>query len=317
MAKQCSLPSFQTQFKVTVIGAGNVGATAAYAMLMDGTPTELVLLDRNKEKAEGLVLDMEHSLAFFDYTKVVGTDDYAAAKNSHLVVITAGARQQEGETRLDLIAKNRAILRDIVPKIVKVAPKCIIVVVSNPVDVLTYEAYKLSGFPWGRVFGTGTLLDTARFRFHLGEKLCLNPKSIEAFVLGEHGDTSFPVWSSANVAGKPLSKWDGFSQKLGNECYDSTRAAAYRIIHDVGYTCYSIGTVIKEIMVHIFQHSRVVLPLSVPLENYYGLSKVALSVPCILDSTGVSEVIKVPLNGKERRQLKKSASTLASYLKKK
>ncbi|MFA4815100.1 MAG: L-lactate dehydrogenase [Candidatus Gracilibacteria bacterium] len=316
MSRQCRVPSFQTQFKVTVIGAGNVGATAAYAMLMDGTPTELVLLDRNKEKAEGLVLDMGHSMAFFNATKVVGTDDYAVAKNSHLVVITAGARQQEGETRLDLIAKNRAIIRDIVPKIVKVSPHAILVIVTNPVDVLTYEAYKLSGFPWGRVFGTGTLLDTARFRFHLGEELCLSPKSIEAFVLGEHGDTSFPVWSSANVAGKPLLKWDGFSQKLGDKCYKSTREAAYHIIHDVGYTCYSIGTVVKEIMVHVFQHSRVVLPLSMPLENYYGISNVALSVPCVLDSGGVSGVIKVPLNAKEQKQLKKSAKTLKSYLKK-
>ena len=128
---------------------------------------------------------------FLDYTRVVGTDDYSAVKNSNLVVITAGARQLEGETRLDLIAKNRAIFKQIIPKIVKVAPNAILLVVSNPVDVLTYEAYKLSGFPWGRVFGSGTLLDTARLRFHISEKLCLSPKSIEAYILGEHGDTSF------------------------------------------------------------------------------------------------------------------------------
>lgn len=315
MSQQCSLPNFQTQFKVTVIGAGNVGATAAYAMLIDGTPTEVVLLDRNKEKAESLVLDMEHSMAFFNATHVIGTDDYVLTKNSHLVIITAGARQQEGETRLDLIAKNRAIMKDIVPKIVKASPHALIMVVSNPVDVLTYEVYKLSGLPWGRVFGTGTLLDTARLRFHLAEELCLSPKSIDAFILGEHGDTSFPVWSSANIAGKPLEKWDGFNKKMADKVYASTREAAYRIIHDVGYTCYSIGTVIKEIMVHVFQHSKVVLPLSVPLENYYGISNVALSVPCILDSNGISTVVKVPLNAKERKQLKKSADTLKGYIK--
>ena len=313
MKTQCALPSFQTQFKVTVIGAGNVGATAAYAMLLDGTPTELVLLDRNKEKAEGIVLDMEHSMAFLDYTKVVGTDDYAAARNSHLVVITAGARQQEGETRLDLIKKNRAIMKDIAGKILKVAPKAIFLVVSNPVDVLTYEFYKVSRLPWGRVFGSGTLLDTARLRFHLSEQLCLNAKSVEAFILGEHGDSSFPVWSSANVVGRPLMKMPGFSKKMANEAYKDTRDAAYRIIHDVGYTCYSIGTVIKEIMVHVFQHSRVVLPLSVPLRGEYGLKDVALSVPCILDSTGVSGVVEVPLSFLEKKQLKKSAAVLKSY----
>ncbi|QQR55355.1 L-lactate dehydrogenase [Candidatus Peregrinibacteria bacterium] len=315
MSKACTLPSFQTQFKVTVIGAGNVGATAAYAMLMDGTPTELVLIDRNREKAEGLVLDMEHSMAFFNATKVVGTDDYAYARNSHLVVITAGARQQEGETRLDLIAKNRAIMKDIVPKIMKVAPRALLLVVSNPVDVLTYEVYKLSGLPWGRVFGSGTLLDTARLRFHLGEALCLSPKSIEAFILGEHGDTSFPVWSSANVAGKALMKMPGFTKSMANAAYKDTREAAYRIIHDVGYTCYSIGTVIREIMVHIFQHSRVVLPLSVPLEkghDYCGVRGIALSVPCILDSTGVTDLVSLPLNALEKKALKKSAAALKS-----
>ncbi len=319
MANQCRIPSFQTQFKVTVIGAGNVGATAAYAMLMDGTPTELVLLDHNKEKAAGLVLDMEHSMAFFDYTRVVGTDDYSAARNSHLVVITAGARQQPGETRLDLIAKNRAILKDIAGKIMKVAPKAIFVLVSNPVDVLTYEFHKMTKLPWGRVFGTGTLLDTARLRFHLSEQLCLNAKSIEAFILGEHGDTSFPVWSSANVAGRALTKMPGFTKSMANTAYKDTQQAAYRIIHDVGFTCYSIGTVIKEIMVHVFQHSRIVLPLSIPLEKWHsfgGVEGVALSVPCVLDSTGVTGIVELPLNRVEKKQLKKSVATLKSYLKK-
>ncbi len=315
MAKQCNLPNFQTEFKVSIIGAGSVGSTAAYAMLLDGRLSELVLLDHDKKKAEGIVLDMEHSMAFLDYTKVTGTDDYARVKNSNLVVITVGARQLEGETRLDLIAKNRAIFKEIIPKIVKAAPNAILLVVSNPVDVLTFEAYKISGLPWGRVFGSGTLLDTARLRFHISERLCLSPKSIEAYILGEHGDTSFPVWSSANVAGKLLSKMDGFGKKDAKECYDETKNAAYRIIHDVGFTCYSIGTVIKEIMNHIFQHSKIVLPLSVPLENYYGISGVALSVPCVLDSTGVTDVIKIPLNALELKQLKKSATTLKGYLK--
>lgn len=310
MAKQCTLPAFKTQFKVSIIGCGNVGATAAYAMLIDSTPTELVLMDRNKEKAKGLVLDLEHSVAFFNATKVVAASDFNACKGSHLVVVTAGARQQEGETRLDLIEKNRALFRDIIPKIAKVAPRAILLIVTNPVDVLTYEAYKLSGFPFGRVFGTGTMLDTARLKFYIGEKLCLNPKSIEAFVLGEHGDSSFPVWSSSNVAGNPLIKMPGFNKKIADQCYKDTKNAAYKIIHDLGFTCYSIATVIKEIMVHIFQNSKVVLPLSVPLKGEYGLKGVALSVPCVLDSSGVASIVEVPLSFAEKRMLKKSADAM-------
>lgn len=313
--KACKIKStFKADFKVSVIGCGNVGATAAYAMLLDGTPSELVLVDRSKDKAHGLLLDFEHSLSFVPYTKIVGTDDLKACKNSNLIVITAGARQEQGETRLNLIEKNRKIFKEIIPTLAKVAPNSILLIVTNPVDVLTYEAIKLSKFPENRVFGTGTMLDTSRFQFHIAEKLCLSPKSVEAYVLGEHGDSSFPVFSSANIAGKPIGDFEGFNKKMQDLCFEETKTAAYRIIHDMGYTCYSIGMVIKEIMVHIFQHSRIVVPLSVKLNNYYGHSNVALSVPCVLDSDGVSEVIKVPLNRKEQKMLAKSVKTLKAYL---
>jgi len=313
MATACSIhSSFQTQFKVAIIGCGNVGATAAYAMLIDGTPTELVLIDREKKKAEGLLLDFEHSMSFFEFTKIVAGDDYALCKDANLIVITAGARQKEGETRLDLIEKNRKIFQDLIPRLVKVAPQSILLIVANPVDVLTYTALKISNFPENRVFGTGTMLDTARFRFHLSERLCLNPKSIEAFILGEHGDSAFPVWSSANVAGKSLFDFPGFTKDVASTCFEETKTAAYRIINDLGYTCYSIGTVVKEIMTHIFQHSKIVVPLSVKLNNYYGHSDVALSVPCILDSTGVSSVIEIPLSEKEQEKLAESVRVLKS-----
>jgi len=305
--------SFKTQFKVSIIGCGNVGATAAYAMLLEGTPSELVLVDRDKNKAHGLLLDFEHSLPFVPYTKIVSSDDVEACRNSHLIVVTAGARQQEGETRLQLIDKNRKIFKELIPALAKVAPDSILLIVTNPVDVLTVEALKLSGFPENRVFGTGTMLDTARFRFHIAEKLCLSPQSIQAYVLGEHGDSSFPVFSSANVAGKPLSDFVGFTPELAAQCFDETKTAAYRIIHDMGYTCYSIGMVIKEIMGHIFQHSRIVVPLSVNLKDYYGHSDIALSVPCVLDSDGVSEIIKVPLSDEEQKMLAKSVETLKSF----
>ena len=314
MAGVCKiLSSFTGRFKVSVIGCGSVGATAAYAMLIDGTPTEIVLIGKTIDKPNGLKLDFVHSLPFVDYTKITASDDYAACKDSHLIVITAGARQQEGETRLDLVKKNKAIFKDMIPALAKIAPDSILLIVTNPVDVLTYEALKLSGFPENRVFGTGTMLDTSRFKFHISERLCISPKSVEAYVLGEHGDSAFPVFSSANVAGKPLFDFENFGEKEGAECFKDTKEAAYRIINDLGYTCYSIGMVIKEIMNHIHDHSRVVVPLSLMLNDYYGESDVCLSVPCVLDSEGIADVLKVPLNELEQKQLAESAKVLRGY----
>ena len=315
MPKVCKIQSsYKARFKVSVIGCGSVGSAAAYAMLIDGTPTDLVLIDRHKEKANGLALDFEHSLPFWDYTQIEASDDYSVCKNSNLIVVTAGARQQEGETRLDLVKKNKEIFAQIIPALAKVVPESILLIVSNPVDVLTLEALKLSGFPENRVFGTGTMLDTSRFRFHISERLCLSSKSVDAYILGEHGDSSFPVYSTANVAGKPLTDIEGFTEEVMKECYKDTKEAAYRIINDLGYTCYSIGMVIKQIMNHIHDHSRVVVPLSVKLNNYYGHSGVALSVPCVLDSDGVSEVLKVPLNDLEQEQLAKSVKVLTEFV---
>lgn len=313
MYKNPYIASFRSHFKVSVIGCGNVGATAAYAMLLDGTPTELTLFDISKERAEGLLMDFEHSLPFVNYTKLTAGNDLNICADSQLIVVTAGARQQEGETRLDLVTRNREIFKDLIPKIAKIAPDSILLIASNPVDILTYEAFKLSKFPRNRVFGTGTMLDTARFRFHISEQIGLSSQSIDAFILGEHGDSSFPVWSSANVAGKPLTEFEGFTNKIMDECLKKTQNAGYRIIHDLGYTCYSIATVIREIMKHIFQNSRMVLPLSVPLNGEYGLKDIAISVPCVLDSSGVSEIISVPLNEIEKINLKKSAEIIGSF----
>lgn len=316
MANSCKRKSaFKSQFKVSIIGCGNVGAAAAYALLIDGTPTELVLYNRTIDKAEGLLLDFEHASSIYDdYTKIRATDNFKDCADSQIIVITAGARQKEGETRLDLVEKNKAIFKDMIPKLAKVAPNAILLIVSNPVDVLTYHAWKLSGFPKNRVFGSGTFLDSSRLQFHIAERMCLSPKSVDAYVLGEHGDTSFPVFSSANVAGKPLCDFEDFSCKDAEKSYQETREAAYRIIKDLGYTCYSIGMVIKEIVINVFQNSHVVVPLSTVLEDYYGHSDIALSVPCILGSDGVENVLEVPLNEKEKKQLKKSVDTLKGYL---
>jgi L-lactate dehydrogenase len=313
--KSCKIQSnFTHQFKVAIVGCGNVGAATAHAMLIEGSPSEIILVDRNKDKAEGLLLDFDHSMSFFDHTKITATDKPEDCVNADLIVVTAGARQQEGETRLDLVEKNKAIFKELIPALVKNSPDAILLIVSNPVDILTYEAWKLSGFPKNRVFGTGTMLDSARLQFHISEQLCMSPKSVDAFVLGEHGDTSFPVWSVANISGKSLLDMDGFGQKEADKCYKDTREAAYRIINDLGYTCYSIATVIVEVMDNLLQHSRAVLPLSTVLEGEYGHKDVALSVPCIIDSDGVAGVLEIPLNAEEKKLLAHSVETLKALL---
>lgn len=300
-------------FKVSIIGCGNVGATAAYGLLLDGVTTELTLIDRDRDKASGVMLDLEHSLPFTSYTRLEASDDVSICAGSNLIIITAGRKQTEGESRLALIKANKQIFQTIIPKIADAAPQALILIVSNPVDVLTYNAFKLSGFPWQRVFGTGTILDTARLQFHLSEKLLIHPRSIDAYILGEHGDNSFPVWSSANVTGKRLFDFEGFSEKDALQCYEKTRNAAYHIIHDVGYTCYSISTAIREITKAIFEDSREVFMLSTLLSNYYGYSDVSLSVPCVLGQRGIIKTLTIPLDQKEQRKLDETVKLLKSF----
>ncbi|MBT4916952.1 L-lactate dehydrogenase [Candidatus Peregrinibacteria bacterium] len=304
----------ECRFKASVIGCGSVGATTAYAYFLSGTVTDLAIVDIDKGRAEGLMLDLEHATAFTPHTEVEASDDFAICKNSDLVVVTAGARQKEGETRLDLIEKNRSIFKSIIPKIAKVAPNAILLIVSNPVDILTHEALKLSKFPKNRVFGSGTVLDSVRLQYHISEKINVHPSSIDAYILGEHGDSSFPYYSSANILGKPLAKWEGFNKKAARQAYKDTKEAAYRIINDQGYTCYSIATVVRELTESIFEDKKKVFTLSVPLENYHGNSGVCLSVPCVLGKNGIEEVIKVPLNAEEKKALKKSVKTLKEIL---
>lgn len=290
-----------------------MGATAAYALLLAGTPTDLALIDINKDRAHGIMLDLEHSLSFTSFAKLTATDDLSACSSSNLVIVTAGKKQAKGETRLDLANANKKIYKDIIPRLAKAAPNAILLIVSNPVDVLTYEAIKLSGLPANQVFGSGTILDTARFQFHLSEKLKINPRSVDAYILGEHGDTSFPVLSSANVTGKRILDFKGFSRASALECYEKTRDAAYRIINDVGYTCYSISTAIAEIAKAIFEDSNQVYMLSTLLQDYYGYSDVCLSIPCVLGRKGIVKTLTVPLDKDEKTKLAKSVEVLKSF----
>lgn len=299
--------------KVSIIGCGKVGMTAAYSILHRGVINELVLVARCVDDIVGEELDLEHGMSFLPFAQVKATQNYADIANSDIVIITAGAAQKPGETRLDLTAKNVAIVEVIIPEILKYAPESVILIVSNPVDVLTYKAYQLAGLPKGKIFGSGTTLDTARFRFHLSEFLHINPSSIHAYILGEHGDTSFPAISSATVGGQPLNLMSNFSAGKAHAAFENAQQAAYKIIASKGATFYGIGTVVSEIVSKILRDSRTVLPVSIPLHQYYGHSGVALSVPCIIGRNGVEETLEIKLDWEEKQKLEHSVNTLKQY----
>jgi L-lactate dehydrogenase len=301
--------------KVSIVGAGKVGITAAYTLLVEGLANEIVLWGRDREKVTGEALDLQHALPYTHEAKIIPTDSYGDLKNSDIIFFTAGAAQTPGQTRLDLAKTNVAIVEDMIPKIVKAAPGAIIVMVTNPVDVLTYKAAKIAGLPYGQVFGSGTTLDTARFRFNLSEVLNIAPASIHAYVLGEHGDSSFPVVSSAEVGGQPIRKLAGFSAEAVARAYDDTRDAAANIIQAKGATFYGVATAIKKITNVILRDAKSVLPVTTPLEiDYYGVSGVALSVPCVIGRRGIERVLMANLSEEEKRQFRHSAEVVKSFL---
>jgi L-lactate dehydrogenase len=302
--------------KISIIGAGYVGSTAAYALLMSGISSEIALIDINKEKAEGEAMDLRHGLQFVPQTDIVFNEDFKTCRHSDIVIVCAGANSKPGESRLDLVGRNARIFKDLIPKIAKCNKNSIIIVVSNPVDVLTYLAIKYSGFPASRVFGTGTVLDTARFRYFLGEHYGVNPNSVHAFILGEHGNSEFPVWSSANIAGVKMANMRGYSRKKMDAIFKKTKNAAYEIIDRKGATYYAIGLVITKIVKAILSDSNEVLPVSCLLKNYQGVSDVCLSIPAVINRSGISKQILLPLDGNEKRSLKKSADLLKGVIKK-
>ncbi|MBI2652401.1 L-lactate dehydrogenase [Candidatus Woesearchaeota archaeon] len=301
--------------KVAIIGAGFVGSTAAYALLIDGAASEIALIDVNKEKAEGEAMDLQHSLQFSPGTKVTFGDDYKLCKDAEIVVMCAGAHSKPGESRLDLVTRNSAILKQIVPSIAKYNKDCIILVVANPLDVLTYLTLKYSKFPKNRVFGSGTILDTARFRCLLGEYFGVSPNSVHAYILGEHGDSSFPVWSTANIAGVRLRHFKKYNKKAMDEIMAKTKRAAYEIVARKGATYYAIALGITKIVKAILTDSDAVIALSTYLNNYHGVGDVCLSVPCIVDRNGIKEQIVMPLNSLEKKQLQRSANVIKGIIK--
>jgi L-lactate dehydrogenase len=275
---------------------------------------EIVLIDANRSKAEGEAMDLNHTVPFTHPTRV-WAGDYEDCAGAVVTVLAAGAGQKPGETRLDLIKKNAAIWRDIVPKVVKHNPHGILLIATNPVDVLTYAAWKLSRLPHQRVIGSGTILDTSRFRYLLSQHFGVDARSVHAYIIGEHGDSEVPVWSLANIAGMRLPEFCqaqnlAYDQKVMDEIFVQTRDAAYRIIERKGATFYAVAAGLMRITQAILRNQSTVLSVSSLVENYYGINDICFSLPTVVDRGGIEKVIRLELIPDELERLRHSAEVL-------
>lgn len=305
--------------KVVIVGAGAVGSTFAYALAQNGVADEIALIDSNRELTEGQVLDLAHGLPFFPPVKIYEGEksDYTDAQ---VIVITAGAKQRSGESRLDLLQKNAAIIENIVDGIVDRNSQAVILVVSNPVDVLTYVALKKSGWPQGRVIGSGTVLDSARFRYLLSRHCGIDVHNTHAYILGEHGDSEFAAWSLTNLAGMAIDDYCPICGKCSDrdrersQIVEAVRNSAYHIIDYKGATCFAIGLALVRIAGAILRNQRSVLTISTFLDGEYGLRDVCLSVPSIISREGVEQVIVASLSPEEMKALSHSASILRKVI---
>ncbi|WP_353095356.1 L-lactate dehydrogenase [Tissierella praeacuta] len=304
--------------KISIVGAGSVGATAAYALVMEGLASELVIVDVNKSKTEGEVLDLSHGAGFIKPVNIK-SGEYKDTKDSDIVIITAGAAQKLGETRIDLVNKNIKILESIVPEVVKYSPNSILLIVSNPVDILSYAAYKLSGFPKERVIGSGTVLDTSRLKYEISKKLNIDARDVQTYIMGEHGDTEFPVWSMTNIQGIKIDEYAKnvnckYDEEFRHEIHENVKNAAYEVINRKGATFYAIGLSIKRIVEGILGDEKCILPISTLVEDYYGIDDIYLGIPAVVGRNGIEKVLKVNLNDDEVKRLKKSANALETVL---
>lgn len=305
--------------KCAIIGCGFVGATTAFSIVQSGLFSEIVLIDADKKKAEGEAMDLNHGIPFLHSMKIYA-GDYSDLADCYITIITAGGGQKPNQTRLDLVKQNANIYKSIIPQITAVNTEGILLIVSNPVDVMTYVAMKLSGFPSSRVLGSGTVLDTARLKYLLGEHLGVDSRSVHAFIIGEHGDSELPVYSSANISGIDL---NGFCNSVNGACekndldkiYQEVKNSAYRIIEKKGATYYAIALATTRIVEAIVKNQHSVMPVSCYVEGHYGLSNVCLGIPAILGSNGIEKVLDIPLNDEEMEKLTASANKLKEVIK--
>ncbi|PKE44110.1 L-lactate dehydrogenase [Macrococcoides caseolyticum] len=299
--------------KVVLVGNGAVGSSYAFAMLNQGACDEFVIIDLNEAKAKGDAMDLNHGVVYAPSPMQVKYGTYEDCHDASLIVICAGAAQKPGETRLDLVGKNMKIFKSIVDEIMKSGFDGIFLIATNPVDVLTYAVQKFSGLPENQVIGSGTILDTARFRHLLSQEFNVSPNSVHGYIIGEHGDSELAVWSGTNIAGNSL--YDILNenpekQKLIEEIFVNTRDAAYEIIKAKGATYYGVAMGLMRISKAILNNENVVLTVSAKLNGEYGHDDVYIGVPAIINRNGIREVLETPLNTEEKEKFAKSVETL-------
>ncbi len=300
--------------KIGVVGAGMVGASFAYSLMQRGLASEMVLIDANHDRAVGEAMDLNHGLAFVKPVRIYA-GEYKNLAGCAVTVITAGAAQKPGETRLQLLEKNAGILGSIIPEVVKANPDGLIVLASNPVDILTYLSHEMSGLPANKIIGSGTILDTARLRFFLSERYQVDPRSVHAYMLGEHGDSEFPWWSGALIGGIPVKEFVsasgvGFDQAALDEIFNKTKNAAYEIIQKKMATYYAIGLGLLDLVESIVRDQHTVLPVSSMMNGQFGVSDICVSLPTVVGAKGIEKVLDIQLTAQEQELFQKSAQML-------
>lgn len=304
--------------KISIIGAGAVGSATAFALMNHNVATDMVIVDINHRKAEGEAMDISHGRVFVEPVNITA-GGYEDTHDSDIVIITAGLPQRPGETRIDLVNRNIEIYKDMIPKIVKYNPDAILLVVSNPVDILSYVTYKLSGFPANRVFGSGTVLDTARFQATLSSKFKIDARDIHANIIGEHGDSEIATWSLTTIGGLTIEQYCRdmkieFTEKMREQIGNDVKNAAYEIIDRKGFTNYAVALAITRIVKAILRDERSILTVSSLQTGDYDLEDVYISVPTIVGRNGIQEVVEIPYSSKETDALKESARLLKEIL---
>ncbi len=305
--------------KIAIIGLGMVGSSIAFSLMQEGIFSEIVLIDKDRKKAKGEAMDLSHGIPFCENISIYD-GDYNDINDCFMVIITAGANQEKGESRLDLIDKNLNIFKSIIPNIKNSAFEGIILVVSNPVDILTYVTLKLSGYDKRRVIGSGTVLDSARFQYMLGKHLNVDSKSVHAFIVGEHGDSELALWSSADIGGMNINKFCELRGEFNheesmNKILSKVKNSAYEIIESKGATYYGIAMAVKRICTSIVKNEHSILPVSSYIDGEYGLKDICLSLPSIVGLQGIDKVLEIPLNDIEKENLISSYKELKNIIK--
>lgn len=306
--------------KIVLVGTGAVGTAYAYSLVNQGFITELILVDVNEERAKGEAMDLIHGMAFASANMEVRAGNYSDCKDANIVVITAGANQKPGETRLQLVERNAKIMKSIISEIMRSGFDGILLIASNPVDVMTYVAQKESGLPSEKVIGSGTTLDTARFKVLIGDYLNIDPRNVHALIIGEHGDSELPVFSQASIGTENLDKVlerrnNPDDMKNLNEIFDKVRNAAYEIINRKGMTNFGIGMALTRITKAILNNEHSILPLSCKLEGQYGQNDLYIGTPAVVGKDGIEEIIELSLDETEKARFEKSAEILKEMAK--